>query len=71
MELTREIAARSLLKFYFYPEQRILRKVQQDSFSKQQCIELTALEVHDRFGGSIIEEALEHGSAQVLDERKG
>jgi hypothetical protein len=26
---------------------------------------MTALEIHDRFGGSIIEEVLEYGSAHI------
>jgi hypothetical protein len=28
-------------------------------------LEMSALEVHDRFGGSVLEETLEFGSAQV------
>ena len=71
IELTREIAARyHKIDFYFYPKLRILRMIKRDSLPNQRTIEMTALEVHDQFGGSVIEEVLEYGSAYITTKGK-
>ena len=66
-ELTRDIAAQyTKAKFLLCPEQRLLRLVNEDDPVKQGCIELTAIEVFDRFGGSVIEEVMEFGSVVIV-----
>jgi hypothetical protein len=45
----------------------VLRAAKEDSPIPGEHIEMTALEVHDRFGGSVIEEVCEYGSAQLND----
>lgn len=59
LELSREIAARYPQSLFLDPEQHILRAVR--STSRYQ--ELTMLEVHDQYGGAMIEEVMEYGSA--------
>jgi hypothetical protein len=44
-----------------------LRLARENAPTQQGGIELTALEVHDRFGGSAIEEVMEFGSAAVQE----
>ena len=66
IELSREIAAQCLaMKFHFNPEKGTLHKLVRERDSDNEYIVMTALEVHDQFGGSIIEEVLEKGSANV------
>jgi hypothetical protein len=66
IELTREIAARYNKEiFHFYPEKLLLRCAGVNDPPDKDCIEMTALEVHDRFGGSFIEEVFEYGSAHI------
>jgi len=65
IELSRAIAARYPVQFFFYPEKNLLREATIDHFPNDQRVKITALEVHDRFGGSIIEEVFEKGSARV------
>ncbi|HET9314071.1 MAG TPA: hypothetical protein VFQ51_00720 [Vicinamibacteria bacterium] len=60
VELTREVAAR-IPDRYVYDAERVLRKATSDARGEV----LTTLEVHDRFGGSLIEEVLEYGSARM------
>jgi hypothetical protein len=80
LELTREIASRcDALQFCFSPGTGILRRATPCSILDRQThwiwgltlqaddVTLTAGEVHDRFGGSIIEEVLEFGSARVTN----
>ena len=64
VDLSREVAARSRLRFFYHPTDRILRS---RPTQPGQHSSMTALEIHDRFGGSIIEEVLEYGSATVTD----
>lgn len=68
VELTREIAACCRTRFWFYPEKRLLREAVTDRLPDARRIDLTALEVHDRFGGSAIEEVPEYGSARVRED---
>ena len=69
LELTREIARRcDGFQFYFLPETGLLHRATPGSAAEGGAIKLTALEVHDRFGGSVIEEVLEYGSATVKTE---
>jgi len=68
VELSREIAAQCLeMKFHFNPQKGTLHKLARKTDSDNKHIVMTALEVHDQFGGSIIEEVLEKGSANVED----
>ena len=68
VELSREIAAQCLeMKFYFNPQEGTLHKLARKTDSDNKYIVMTALEVHDQFGGSIIEEVLEKGLANVED----
>lgn len=63
VELTREIATRcTALQFSFSPKNRCLYP---GPAAARGAITMSALEVHDRFGGSVIEEALERGCANV------
>ncbi len=66
-ELSCEVATRCQKKFYYYPEERLLRLVSERSTS---LVELTALETHNRFGDSVIEEVLEYGSVHISSETK-
>lgn len=63
--LARAVASQSQLCFRYYPEMKLLRLVEPDFFPEQVSQELNALEVHDRFGGSCMEEVLEKGSCIV------
>jgi hypothetical protein len=66
VELSREVAAQCPeMKFHFNPEKGTLHKFVRKTDSGDEHIVMTALEVHDQFGGSIIEEVLEKGSANV------
>ena len=66
LELTHEIAARyHKTKFKFSPKDRILRAAREERVTGDDLLEMTALEVHDQFGGSVIEEVSEYGSAHV------
>ncbi len=66
IELSREIAAQCHeINFYFNPEKGTLHKLVNGEGHDNKHIVMTALEVHDQFGGSIIEEVLEKGSANV------
>jgi hypothetical protein len=68
LELTREIAANCHKKRFWYdPTRQELRVADEVFLIPGRYIEMTALEVHDRFGGSMIEEVYEYGSAQVKD----
>ena len=68
IELTREIARRCEgFCFYFSPDTRSLRRATAGLAADAGAITLTALDVHDRFGGSVIEAVLEYGSARVTD----
>ena len=62
-ELSRELAARCKRLFYYSPETGNLRG-DHHSYSPRD-IQMTALEIHDRFGGSVIEEVAEKGSART------
>jgi hypothetical protein len=66
IELSREIAARCHeLRFHFDPEKRTLHKFVSGRVYDDKQVVMTMLEVHDEFGGSIIEEVIEKGSANV------
>jgi hypothetical protein len=66
VELTREIAQRcDGLQFCFSPDTSSLRRATRALPADAGLVTLTALDVHDRFGGSVIEEVLEYGSATV------
>jgi hypothetical protein len=66
IELSREIAAQYRENlFHFRPEKGILQKAISQREPDDEYTEMTALEVHDRFGGAIIEEVFEKGSARV------
>jgi hypothetical protein len=66
LELTRAIASRyQKTKFLFHPREGILRIADTGSSTRDGHLEMTALEVHDQFGGSVIEEVLEYGSAHM------
>lgn len=66
LELSRELAARCKRSFYLSPETGNLRG---DRHSyRPSDIQMTALEVHDHFGGSVIEEIGEKGSVRVTFE---
>ena len=65
LELSREIAKLFSGKFYYYPEKNIIRNADVDRIPDEQRIILSALEVHEKFGGSVIEEIFEYGSALV------
>lgn len=68
LELTREIAANCHKKRFWYdPSRQELRVAEEGILIPGKYIEMTALEVYDRFGGSMIEEVCEYGSAQVND----
>ena len=61
LEFSGEIASRCKRRFFYNPQTRRLRA---DHHAAGK-IEMTALEVHDRFGGSVIEEVQEKGSWQA------
>jgi hypothetical protein len=66
VELTREIARRcDALQFSFSSDTGLLRRATPGLAAEAGEITLTALDVHDRFGGWVIEEVLEYGSATV------
>src|SRR5262245_56547092 len=66
IELTRELARRcDGFRFHFSPDTGWLRRATPGLAAEASVITLTALEVHDRFGGSVIEEVREHGSARI------
>lgn len=67
LELTRDLASRyRKTKFLFHPQEGLLRIADAGSSTRNGYLEMTALEVHDQFGGSVIEEVLEYGSAHVV-----
>ncbi len=64
--LTRDIASHyHQAKLVFYPREGILRLATTRSLTNSEFLEMTALEVHNTFGGSVIEEVREYGSASV------
>jgi hypothetical protein len=68
VELTREIAARCTgLQFSFSAESGYVRAATSGLAAERDAITMSALDVHDRFGGSVIEEVIEYGSASVTD----
>ena len=68
LELTREIASRCVgLRFQYSPGAGSLCRLFDSTESGSNTVVLSALEVHDRFGGSIMEQVLESGSANVSE----
>src|SRR5437867_9080664 len=68
LELSREVARRSSLRFVYHPGMGISRETWLDGMDgRDQVVEMTALQVHDAFGGAAIEEVLEFGSLSVKD----
>ena len=65
VELSREIASRFDERFVFDPHTRILQSSTHPVVDSLDGLEMSALEVHDRFGGSVIEEVLEYGSLHI------
>jgi len=64
-ELTREIV-KQIPEYYFFDEDsRNLRANQVGMSESDNVIRMTALEVHDQFGGAFIEEIQEYGSAVI------
>jgi hypothetical protein len=64
-ELSRSIAARFDQRFQFDPHDRTLRTGDSPRFASAAAIEMTALQVHDQFGGAYIEEVFESGSTRI------
>ncbi len=76
VELSREIAARYPGTYDLYPTLEhslsqepvsLLKDHTPENAFEGECNELTALEVHDRFGGYAIEEVAEYGSCYVSE----
>jgi hypothetical protein len=76
VELTREIAAQYPATYDLYPTLKhplsqepvsLLRSHTSEKAFEEENYELTALEVHDRFGGYAIEEVAEYGSCYVAE----
>jgi len=67
VELTREIAARCMRLRFCLSQDGWLRRAAADLTAQPGTTTLSALDVHERFGGSIIEEVLEYGSARVTN----
>jgi len=64
-ELTREIV-KQIPEYYFFDEDsRNLRANQVGMSESDNVSRMTALEVHDQFGGAFIEEIQEYGSAVI------
>ena len=77
LALTRELARRSSASFYLlrsaqWGDVLLLRSAGAGSASvdDSRFTEVSAIEVHDSFGGAVIEEVQEHGSAWVTYRRK-
>jgi len=68
IELTHEIAALYPVSFEFDPKSFTLWKHSSNSCVAEGHIQLTALQVHDHFGGAWIEEVFEYGSAHVTEQ---
>ncbi len=54
------------MRFFYSAKEHVFRSYE---LPQQKNTVLTALEVHDRFGGSIIEEVLEKGSERTTTEQ--
>jgi hypothetical protein len=76
IELSREIAAQYPATYDLYPKHKdwlshepvcLLSGHSPEKILEEERIELTALEVHDRFGGYAIEEVAEYGSCYVAE----
>ena len=63
--LSREAAARCPQRFAYDPVSRQLRLAGPGASGAAGPVELTALEVHDRFGGSVIEEVFEKSCTRI------
>ncbi len=68
IELTREIAARCPHLQFRLTEDGWLRRHLSNARFRDGGEALSAIEVHDRFGGSLIEEVLERGSTRIQKE---
>src|SRR5262245_1874839 len=67
LELSREVARLSGLIFLFSPRHGILRESwPEGGLDPGPLTEMTAVEVHDRFGGWVVEEIYEFGSLRVM-----
>jgi len=71
LELSREVARLSSLTFQYSPRHGTLRESWSEGMDPGPLMEMTALEVHDRFGGSVIEEVGEYGSFTVTPAEGG
>jgi hypothetical protein len=65
LALSREVAARCPQRFAYDPESRQLGLSVPGAPDAAGPVEMTALEVHDQFGGSVIEEVFEKGRARA------
>jgi hypothetical protein len=65
LDLSREVSARCPQRFIFDPASRALRCTGPGEPSVADLVTMTALQIHDRFGGSVIEEVFEKGSARI------
>jgi hypothetical protein len=65
LALSREVASRCPQRFVYDPASRQLCLAEPSSPGAAGPVEMTALEVHDRFGGSVIEEVFEKGCAHI------
>jgi hypothetical protein len=63
--LSREVAARCPQRFAYDPASRQLRLAGPGAPGAAGPVEMSALEVHDQFGGSAIEEVFEKGCARI------
>jgi hypothetical protein len=63
--LSREVAARCPQRFAYDAASRQLRCAGAGEPGAAGPVEMSALEVHERFGGSVIEEVFEKGSARI------
>jgi hypothetical protein len=66
LALSRQVAARCPHRFAYDSVSRVLQPWPGVP-SGARLVEMTALEVHDRFGGSVIEEVFEKASARVVE----
>lgn len=64
-ELTRDIAARCTRLRFTLSDDGWLRRSTSELSGDGKTTMLSALDVHDRYGGLIIEEVLEYGSARI------
>jgi hypothetical protein len=65
LELSRAVAAKDPTRFLFDPASRHVRRPRAGEAAPPGAVEMSAVDVHDRFGGSVLEEVHERGVAEV------